>query len=183
MKGLPKDGRTAQRILKQYLIAVDDKLVWLKDMGGSRGRLIKKGDTAGFYGNKGIMKLGLLGGVYPASHLMWLYHYGEWPLREDEEGNVLFVAYKDRDYSNIHPSNLHLQTHKQLSHKRKMNCNNVSGFNGVNQNFRNGAWRAQVGYEGKNISLIETEDFDEAVKVRTRANETYEYKYEHGEVR
>jgi hypothetical protein len=74
--------------------------------------------------------------------------------------------------------NLRIVTNSQNSMNTKINSKNTSGCKGVNYDKRNNKWVVRIGLNRKRIHIGYFDDFEEAVKVRKKA----EVKY-HGEFR
>lgn len=70
-------------------------------------------------------------------HLVWLWHYGEWPTYQ--------IDHIDRDKSNNRISNLREVNNKTNSRNAKKMKNNTSGFTGVKFYQRLNKWGAFVG--------------------------------------
>ena len=76
--------------------------------------------------------------------------------------------------------NLRLCTQQENMWNSKLRSNNTSGETGVSWEKETGMWRARIFINGKGIHLGRFTDFDEAVKVRKKAEEKYfgEYSYD-----
>lgn len=69
--------------------------------------------------------------------------------------------------------NLRLATEQENCRNHPITKDNTSGVTGVNWHKAANKWRAFIGIDGKNIHLGTFDTFDEAVKVRKKAEEKY----------
>ena len=77
-------------------------------------------------------------------------------------------------------SQLRSSTNQENCRNHIIHSNNTSGETGVSWEKETGMWRARIFINGKGIHLGRFTDFDEAVKVRKKAEEKYfgEYSYD-----
>jgi hypothetical protein len=152
--------------LQEYLHSLfdyDDGWLFWKVSQGSR----KAGDCAGWWhGTHWRMKLdGIDRYVH---HVIWAYHYGEWPKVE--------IDHHNGDGSDNRIDNLREATSSQ----NKCNANfsvGVSGSRGVHPNSKSGLpWRAAIQVDGQQINLGVFETIEDAELAYKNAAELY-----HGE--
>lgn len=82
---------------------------------------------------------------YRAHRLAWLYCYGRWPKCHLDHRNGIK---SDNRIANLRPA-----TKSQNGFNRGKTMANSSGFKGVTLDKRRGVWRAQIGYNRKNLFL------------------------------
>ena len=77
--------------------------------------------------------------------------------------------------------NLRVCTSKENGRNLSIKINNQSGVPGVSKDNKSGKWRSRLMLEGKEINLGYYDDFNEAVKARSKAEHKYfgEYAPEH----
>lgn len=125
------------------------------------GRNLKR--QAGHVNKRGYRRIYLLGRLYRASHLAFLYMLNIWP----EE-----VDHRDRNPRNDIWENLKEGTHQENMVNLKKYSNNTSGVTGVYWVERDQKWQAEISRERKKYYLGSFTDFKDAVKARKDA-ETY----------
>jgi hypothetical protein len=128
-------------------------------------RAVKAGDVAGCVEKRiGYITIGIVGRIYKAHRLAWLYTHGEWPkgLIDHINGNKadnrienLRDVFADGNSQNV----------------RKPNRRNKSGFMGVIW-FQN-KWRASISVNGKSKWLGDYSTPEEAHQVYLEAKRKY----------
>lgn len=118
------------------------RFFWLSRTGGTA---IEGREAKGTVGVRGYTHIGILGGIYKAHRLAFLFVTGEWPSGEVDHinGNK-----SDNRFSNLRISD---RTTNQQN-KRTANRNNKTGMLGVGAH-KTGAWQARIWVNGKNKSL------------------------------
>jgi hypothetical protein len=106
---------------------------------------VKPGDQPGFLTPAGYLTIRLMGRLYSAHRLAWLYHYGEWPKHQ--------VDHINGDKSDNRIANLRDATAAQNKWNCAAHSDNRSGFKGVTFHKASGLWRAQISVNGKNKGL------------------------------
>ena len=92
-----------------------------------------------------------------------------------EEYNPLLVPdHLSRDPDDNRRCNIVQKTNMENSHNRKLSKTNTSGKTGVCQT-SNGTWAAYITVNYKTIHLGEFSDFEEAVKIRKKAEQKYKF--------
>ncbi len=79
------------------------------------------------------------------SHIVWLFHKGEWPKLE--------IDHKNRNPLDDRIENLRESTHSQNLANGRFRSNNKSGYKGVCWDADHGRWRAAIGVRGRSIYL------------------------------
>jgi len=85
----------------------------------------------------------------------------------------IMIDHIDRDKLNNRRDNFRVATKRQNATNSKIRTTNKSGVTGVLWYKGYGCWLAQITYKYKNIALKYTNDFDEAVIVRLKAEVQY----------
>ena len=142
---------------------------WVKKRQG-----VSLGGVAGCLQHNGYRHIGVLGKVYSAHRLAFLYMTGKFPLDE--------VDHKNHERSDNRWSNLREVTRLENSRNRSMHLNNKSGFSGVCWKKRVSKWLASISINGKRKHLGYFKDIDDAIEARKNANIEYGYHANHGEV-
>lgn len=116
----------------------------------SRGR-VKAGSLAGRANKSGYWQIQVLGRLYSAHRLAWLYHYGRWPLSQ--------IDHIDRDPLNNRISNLRECTNRGNGQNKSSAIGSSSKYVGVNWNKLSGKWVASISINGekRHIGLFEYE--------------------------
>ena len=97
------------------------------------------GRQAGHLGPDGYALVGVLGGLYAAHRLAWLYMTGEWPPREVDHENRIE---HDNRWSNLRLADDYEQAWNMQGH-----IDRKSRFKGVRQH-KSGKWYAQIEARG-----------------------------------
>lgn len=100
-----------------------------------------------------------------ASHLAWLYMYGEFPSGFLDHINGI------RDDNRI--ANLRIATPLENSQNQRIPKHNTSGVVGVRWNEKVNKWSAQISVKSKNIFLGYFLIKEEAISARIKAKEKY----------
>lgn len=129
------------------------------------GRPISQYKTA-----KGYKQFTLDGKTYLSHRVIWAVHYGEWP-----EGQVDHI---NGDRSDNALSNLRVVTASENARNRQR-PDGRTGKVGVTYYPKVQKWRAQIGYEGRKISLGYFDDFKSAVQARVEAERKYGFNKNH----
>lgn len=104
------------------------------------------GKPAGVVGFKGYRYVRFQGRTYREHRLVWLYHYGHWPLDQ--------IDHMNGDKSDNRIENLRdVSTSINKQNMRRPRADNTSGFLGVTWSKARHAWVAQIQVNGKNRSL------------------------------
>lgn len=131
-----------QKILKHFL-SYDSKtgvFRWKEQ----RGR-VSINEVAGSITNHGYIQIRLLGKMYSAQRLAWLYVYGDFP--------NLSIDHINRNKTDNMISNLRLATKSQNAQNTTICSINKSGYKGVSWCKRENKWRACIKLNGKYKSL------------------------------
>lgn len=128
------------------------------------GRAVE-GEIAGRLHSGGYWRIDIDGYTYYAHRLAWLYVNGYFP------ENV--IDHIDRNKLNNTIINLRESTTQCNIRNSKLNCNNVSGVNGVFK-YR-GGWQAKIKIERRGIYLGTHECFLEAVCHRLAAEQAVDW--------
>lgn len=106
----------------------------------------KAGSVAGSKPNvNGYIMISIVGRLYYAHRLAWLYVYGMWPHGE--------IDHIDGNRSNNRLGNLRVCTTAENAQNSSIKSNNKSGFVGVYFDKATGRWRAQIKTAGKTTQL------------------------------
>ncbi len=119
---------------------------------------IQVGDTAGSVNGNGYIHIRVLGVLYPAHRLVWLYLHGEWPKHQ--------IDHVDRDRLNNRAGNLREVTQQQNLKNKGTYSSNKSGHPGVHWYSRYSKWHAGISNNRKNIDLGYYDTIEEAVAAR-----------------
>ncbi len=109
--------------------------------------------------NYWVIKINYL--VIYRSNLVWILHYGEWPLNE--------VDHEDRNPINDKIENLRLATHMQNSMNRRIYSNNTSGYTGVYFNKNMNQYKGDISANGERIHLGYFDTAEKAAEARRKA--------------
>lgn len=152
--------KITQEILKEYFDYNEGCLVWKKNTT-FRNHIGKK---AGVVAKNGYIYIGILGNKALAHRLIWLYHYGEWPVEID---------HIDRNRTNNRIENLRIVDRQQNNFNCGVSKNNKSGVNGVSWHSQSKKWRAYIMLDYKQIALGLFDTIEEAAKARHEAELKY----------
>jgi hypothetical protein len=129
--------------------------------GGPRYR----GKIAGSVSKRGYEVIRVLGKIYYAHRLAWLYVYGEWP-----DG---IIDHIDRDPLNNRIQNLRVATAAENTMNSKLRSTNKSGVRGVYYEKQTRKWRAAIKISGQSIKLGRYEELEDAAEARRTAEKKY----------
>lgn len=118
------------------------------------------GKKLGTTDSRGYHQIRVLGRLYLAHRLAWMYTYGEWPAGQ--------VDHINRDKVDNRASNLRVVTHSENSQNTGLRSNNTSGHKGVTWVESKQRWIAQIVHQ-KHIFLGAFIDQYEAVVARKTA--------------
>lgn len=106
---------------------------------------VKAGQVAGFLDVKGYLSIGVLGRVYKAHRLAWLYIHGHFP---DDQIDHINGFKDDNRIANLRPAN-----NQQNAINRGVRSDNKSGVKGVVWHKRDEKWSVNGKVNGKRIHL------------------------------
>lgn len=121
---------------------------WLKRRGSRAG-----GSIAGSPHEDGYIQIGVLGRLYGAHRLAWVYMHGLFPTGD--------VDHIDGVRSNNKIKNLRdVSRSVNLQNQRKPRSDNTSGFLGITLNVRTNTWCARIQSNGKqrNLGYFKTQE-------------------------
>jgi hypothetical protein len=113
----------------------------------------KAGDVCGSKNAKGYLEFNVLGRLYRAHRLAWLYVHGRWP-----DGDVDHI---DGNKENNAISNLReVSNRKNSENRRRANKNSASGALGVRLRKASGKFEARIRVDGrlKYLGVHETQE-------------------------
>ncbi len=108
-------------------------------------RTMNIGDIAGGYTDRGYIKIKLLGRLWRAHHLAWLYMTGELPPSQLDHINGV------KDDNRI--SNLRIANNTEQQGNQKLMKTNKTGLKGVCKSKAPGKWYARISVNWKNVHL------------------------------
>lgn len=155
-----------QNVLKEVLHY--DPLTGLfirKSNGRPTGSLLNT-----IYGKK-YLRIGLLGRLYLAHRLAWIYFYGQQPIEIDHING---------DGTDNRMINLRNVTHSQNQKNHRRAVTNKSGVSGVAYRERDKIFRAYIRNDGRHIHLGHFDNIIDAVIARKHAEKLYDYHHNHG---
>lgn len=149
-------------IVKEYFTYVNGHLVRTKT--DSKNKLLV-GSRFGGQDKRGYISGWFKGKKRKEHHLVWFYHYGEWPQQLDHINGI-------RDDNRI--ENLRKCSQSENTRNRPGDSNTSSKYKGVHWHKNNKRWRTTINYDGKRISLGCFSSEKEAAKAYdTKAKELY----------
>lgn len=122
-------------------------------------------------GDQGYRRGCIFKGSYKAHRVAWALHYGYWP-------NV--IDHIDGNRLNNAISNLRETNSSGNGKNSSIGSKNTSGHLGVSWITREQKWNAKIKVDGKNISLGNYSDKDDAIKARKEAEQRYSFHANHG---
>lgn len=111
--------------------------------------------------SRGYILIGLLGKLYKAHRLAWLYVYGTWP--KDQIDHI------NRNRSDNRIANLRDVTNQQNMCNVGVKADNTSGHSGISWDRRRSRFRVRITRNYKAAHLGYFKSFDEAVAARLKA--------------
>ncbi len=118
---------------------------------------VRIGDRAGYFGTYVFIRL--LGELYRAHRLAWLYAYGTWPTKD--------IDHWDRNKHNNSLANLREVTVSENLFNIGVRSDSTSGVSGVSWSKRDQVWRAYIaGKSGRQINLGSYKSKSAAIKAR-----------------
>lgn len=120
---------------------------------------------------RGYKRGGILGRLYSASRIIWLYVTGSWP-----EGEI---DHKNHICSDDRYDNLRDVSHQENSRNQRLPSDNHSGVCGVRR-CKSGRFRVEIRIDGKSINLGRYDTLMEAKKARKTAERSYSFSEDHG---
>lgn len=128
-------------------------------------RRIKIGQVAGRQSRDGYIRIRVDRTLYLAHRLAWLYHYGTFPEQE--------IDHINRNKLDNSIGNLRDVCRSTNNRNKDTQSNNSSGVAGVSFDKKRNRWRANIGVDGKVVSLGYFVEFHEAVNARKNAEVLY----------
>jgi len=110
----------------------------------------------------GHIQICISGVRYPAHHIAWAMHYGDWPNK--------IIDHADGNPANNSISNLRMASISENCCNAKVYKNNSSGFKGVH--VENGKYVARIWKDKKAVYLGAFSTIEEAIAARKLAQET-----------
>jgi hypothetical protein len=128
-----------QEVLKSELAYNEQTgaFVWCRIGSPGFGRTVQTLNESGY------VVMHVLGRLYRAHRLAWLYVHGVMPTQE--------IDHINRDRADNRIANLRLATSSQNKQNTPLRCDNTSGFRGVTKKRRK--WEARIDVDGKAIRL------------------------------
>ena len=135
---------------------------------------VKVGAAAGYVTGSmpdgGYVQLSLLGSVYPAHRLAWLYEYGEFP---DKQLDHINHNRQDNRIANLREATQHVNMKN-----KSMYYTNRTGYSGVSPH--GDSWKARIGVNGTKVLLGVFKSIEEAIAARKAAEKLLSYHENHG---
>lgn len=128
------------------------------------------GTIQGTLPDAGYVQIFLLGKLYPAHRLAWLYVHGHFPDKQ--------LDHKDHDRTNNAIDNLREATQHVNMKNKSMYCTNTSGYSGVTSH--GNCWKARIGVNGTKVLLGVFNTYEEAVAARKAGEKLLAYHENHG---
>lgn len=158
---------TIEQIIEQCARLDNGKLFWTIN----RGRFVE-GDELGSHDHYGYLTIKINRKHYKVHRLVWLKAHGNWPRGEIDHINGVK---DDNRLVNMREVN---RVEQNVNRAKPMN--NTSGVIGVGWDNTRNKWYARIGVNNKHINLGRFSEFDEAVRVRKKAEISYCYHENHG---
>lgn len=127
---------------------------------GNRAKVGERADRISYRGRH-VVSIG--GKSHYSSRLAWKYMTGSWPSED--------IDHIDTDPLNDCWTNFRLASDSQNLANRGKQKNNSSGYKGVTWQADKKKWKAQIGYQGKNLWLGYSDTPEGAHKIYMKANE------------
>lgn len=105
----------------------------------------------------GYLSVSVLGRLYMYHRVIWLFHYGQFPVNQIDHINRIKNDNRIENLRDLHP----FENAQNFYGVRK---NNTSGARGVSLHKPTGLWYATIGLKGKRIKLGYFKDKAEAAK-------------------
>lgn len=135
------------------------------------GDRVRKGYRAGFDNGAGYVFIRIMGKIYPAHRLAWLYCYGDMPPKG------ILVDHIDRNKGNNRIDNLRLATSSQNLMNQGLSKANTSGVKGVVFDKGRGKYAARIKVNQKTINLGRFETISDAKSAYEEASKKYHGDY------
>jgi hypothetical protein len=124
------------------------------------------GDVAGTAHNAGYVSIRVLGKVYLAHRLAWLYMSGEWPAGP--------IDHRNCDRADNSWGNLRASTKSTNAANSKAHRDSASGVKGVYWSKAEVCWRSEICVRGRRISVGLFDSIEEAAAAyKARAEEFF----------
>lgn len=153
---MSKYDSITQEYLQKLFDYKDGQLFWVS----SQSRRIKVGNRAGCQKKDGYRFITLNYSNFYEHKLIYMFHFGKTDLEID---------HIDGNRSNNRIENLRPATITENARNKKTLTSNTSGRKGISFDKLVKKWRAYIGINGKVKVLGFFENFDDAVKVREKA--------------
>lgn len=118
------------------------------------------GKPLGYFHSDGYIETKIKGKSYLLHHLVWLWHYGEFPTDQ--------IDHINQEKTDNRISNLRVVSNTINSRNKKLNNRNTSGFTGIHQNKTTGVWIARIEVDGKRIQLGQSYNKEVAIRYRQK---------------
>lgn len=128
------------------------------------------GNVQGTLPDAGYVQISLLGKLYSAHRLAWLYVYGKFPDKQ--------LDHKDHNRTNNSINNLREATQHVNMKNKSMYYTNSSGYAGVEPHGNN--WKARIGVNGTKVLLGVFNTYEEAVAAKKAGEKLLAYHENHG---
>lgn len=129
------------------------------------------GNVQGTLPDAGYIQISLLGKLYGAHRLAWLYEYGHLPEKQIDHIN------HDRTDNRI--ANLRVVDNHTNMKNKSLYTTNSSGYTGVEKHGNN--WKARIGVNGTKVLLGVYSTYEEAVAARKAGEKLLSYHNNHGQ--
>jgi len=151
-----------QEMVKDHLYYCPKTGVFLRIKVGRRAPQLF-GKPAGGIGKDGYLMILILGHIYPAHRLAWLYIYGQFPTH--------FIDHINRDRQDNRLANLREATRSENAMNAGMWSHNSSGVKGVSWSKHAQRWEAHIKRDGVKIHLGLFDEVHDAALVVRRERE------------